>query len=101
MPAAVKIWFVRVFPFPFRETFLNWLRAFSLQLQISYSCMVTPWVTGRVTIQVTTSLLHSCTCINSRGVPLHLVDSDLGAPTRQPIVALARELGAASRSVTV
>ena len=58
MPAAVKIWFVRVFPFPFRETFLNWLRAFSLQLQISYSCMVTPWVTGRVTIQVTTSRIR-------------------------------------------
>ena len=55
MPAAVKNWFVRVFRFPFRETFLNSYALFSLQLQISYSCMVTGWVTVPVTIQVTTT----------------------------------------------
>ena len=39
----------------FRETFLNSYALFSIQLQISYSCMVTRLVTMRVTIQVTTS----------------------------------------------
>ena len=40
----------------FRETFLNSYALFSIQLQISYSCMVTRLVTMRVTIQVTTSI---------------------------------------------
>ena len=38
----------------FRETFLISYALFSLQLQISYSCMVTPYGYWRVTIQVTT-----------------------------------------------